>query len=158
MNTRFKRVAGIIVALASMFAFVWFQELRPMDPVASEIDTRAAETAVTIGDATVIARLAITADERSQGLSGRASLSETEAMLFFFDEDARHSFWMKDMLISIDIIWISKDKQVVHIVPNASPTSYPASFSSDDNARYVLEVPAGWAKRHGVQLGSIATF
>ncbi len=151
-------IIAVILALASMFAFVWFQEPLPMPQVPGETRLRAGEAFVTLGDASVVARIASTPDDRAQGLSGRASLSETEGMLFVFDEDDRHSFWMKDMLIAIDIIWLSKDKEIVHIEHTVTPETYPTSFSPNDNARYVLEVPAGWAKRHAVQLGSIASF
>lgn len=141
-----------------MFAYVWFQEPLPVQPAPSDTQLRAGDILVSLGDATVVARVAATPDERSQGLSGKSALAETEGMIFMFDEDDRHSFWMKDMLISIDIIWISKDKQVVHIEESVMPESYPTSFSSNDNARYVLEVPAGWAQRHGVRLGSTVSF
>lgn len=141
-----------------MFAFVWFQELLPTQQVPSNIGTTTAEISVRVGDSSVMSRVVTTPEDRAQGLSGTKTLSETEGMLFVFEEDARHSFWMKDMLISIDIIWLSKDKQVVHVVPNATPESYPTAYSPDDNARYVLEVPAGWAARHKVTLGSTAVF
>ncbi len=158
MNTRIKIVLGIVIALVAIGVLVRFQGSGSEAHTPIEQNLGADQTAVTLGDATVIADVAATADTRAQGLSGRSSLAEGEGMLFVFDEDDRHSFWMKDMLITIDMIWLSKDKQVVHIVPNAKPDSYPASYAPYDNARYVLEVPAGWKARHGVTLGSIASF
>lgn len=156
MITRTKLTAAVVVALVSLFAFVWFQE--PVKYAPTEGGVREGQVSVTLGDATLVADIAATADERAQGLSGRERLAETEGMLFVFEEDARHSFWMKDMLIAIDMIWLSSDKRVVFIVPNAAPESYPASYSPDDNARYVLEVPAGWAARHGVTVGAAASW
>ncbi len=113
---------------------------------------------VTLGDASVIADVADTEALRRQGLSGKQSLDEKRGMLFTFEESAPHAFWMKDMLFSIDIIWLDIDKHVIYIVSDATPESYPTSFRPNTNSRYVLEVPAGWAVRHGVTLGSIAQF
>lgn len=75
-------------------------------------------------------------------------------MLFVFDEPGHYAFWMKDMRFPIDIIWAGPDGRVVHIEENLSPETYPNSFSSALPAQYVLEVPAGFAQAHAVQLGS----
>jgi hypothetical protein len=113
---------------------------------------------ITLGDAKVDAEIVATPEARTKGLSGRESLAEDEGMLFIFDTDDVHSFWMKDMLISIDMIWLTADKRVVHIEANATPESYPASFGPHTPTRYVLEVPAGWAARHGVTINSFAAW
>jgi uncharacterized protein len=112
---------------------------------------------VVIGGTSVRVELADTLDERVRGLSGRESLSEGEGMLFVFPEDGRYGFWMKDMNFSIDIIWLSSAGKVVHIAENVPPDSYPASFQPAEPARYVLEVPAGFAKAHNIALGSTAS-
>lgn len=111
---------------------------------------------VEIGGTRVAVSIADTPEERSQGLSGRAPLAENEGMLFIFPEDGKHGFWMKDMRFSIDIIWLSSEDVVVHIEEHVSPESYPASFASQNPARFVLEVPAGFAKTHNIALGSVA--
>lgn len=99
------------------------------------------------------ADLAVTEVQKERGLSGRTSLSDEEGMLFIFDTDGRHAFWMKDMRIAIDIVWIGADGSVVYIVPNLSPSTYPAVFAPDAPARYVLELSAGWTERHGLKAG-----
>jgi uncharacterized membrane protein (UPF0127 family) len=76
-------------------------------------------------------------------------------MLFVFPEDGLYSFWMKDMLISIDILWISADGEIVHIVERVSPESYPEHFVSESPARYVLELPAGYVGSRGISVGDI---
>ncbi len=151
---------GIILALLSIGAFVWFQDAAIVAREQNQTQTNVLDdkVAITLGDTTVFADIADSPEERARGLSGRRSLSEIEGMLFVFENDDRHSFWMHDMLISIDMIWLSSDKRVVYIVPNATPESYPTSFAPDDNARYVLEVPANWAARHKVIIGSQAIF
>ncbi len=150
----------VVVALAFVLGggYWWIRVSEPAAPVSNRVVARENQVSIALGDTTVIADIADTPDERAQGLSGRSVLGENEGLLFVFTVDDRHSFWMKDMLISIDMIWLSSDKRVVHIVPNATPGSYPQTFSPDDPARYVLEVPAGWASRHGVTVGSVANF
>jgi uncharacterized protein len=91
--------------------------------------------------------LADTDEERRQGLSGRESLSETDAMLFVFDADGRYSFWMKDMLIPIDMIWLDSGKRIVHIERNVPAESYPQTYGPSSPTRYVLEVQAGMADK-----------
>lgn len=97
--------------------------------------------------------LAVTPAQRELGLGGRTSLAEDRGMLFVFDHDSKYAFWMKDMRFAIDIIWLSAEGRVVYIVPNLAPSSYPASFAPPEPARYVLELRAGWAARHGLTEG-----
>ncbi len=92
------------------------------------------------------------------GLSGRADLAAGDALLFPFPKDAYYPFWMKDMNFPIDIIWINKDKKIVHIVEHASPASYPQTFQSPVLARYVLEVRDGIVKEKGIKVGDKAEF
>ena len=111
-------------------------------------------------DAVVVrVELARTAEERTRGLGGHAPLGADEGMLFVFPELGRHSFWMKGMTFALDIIWI-RDGQVVYVLPDVPP---PRSGTPDSElpiytppaaANYVLEVPAGFAARWGIQYGS----
>lgn len=93
---------------------------------------------------------------RAQGLSGHAPLGDREGMLFIFDTDGRYSFWMKDMLFAIDILWLDAAGKVMHIAKEVSSDTYPASFTPHSPARYVLEVPAGFADQHDIQIGTTA--
>lgn len=88
---------------------------------------------------------------RHKGLSGRASLPSDRAMLFVFEQSGRHCFWMKGMQFPIDIIWLDKNKEVVHIKQNVTPESYPESFCPTQDARYVVEANAGLAS--GLKVG-----
>ncbi len=103
-----------------------------------------------VGAATVSAEVADTPALRATGLSGRTKLEEGHGMWFVFEEDGPWAFWMKDTLIPLDIIWVSAEGRVVHIARGVQPESYPQSFAPATPARYVLEVPAGWAKTHGI--------
>src|SRR6185436_16930434 len=97
--------------------------------------------------------IADTNESRQQGLSGRPGLARDEGMLFIFPNDGTYSFWMKNMRFSIDIVWLSADGTILYIAQNISPDTYPQSFAPPVPARYVLELPAGYAAAHHVQEG-----
>lgn len=157
----------IFIALIALAVFVLGTFFYFSDDVAR--DERVVD--VSVGGETVRAIVADTPELRERGLSGRESLApgealgrsplgrttgETatgEAMLFLFPEDGHHSFWMKDMLFSIDIIWISSSSTIVDIHESVSPDSYPTVFTPGSEARYVLELPAGFVASRDVKIG-----
>jgi len=91
--------------------------------------------------------------ERAQGLSGRESLEPTEGMLFIFPESAYHGIWMKDMRLSIDIIWIDASGRIVDIAPVVHPDSYPKVFEPKTPARFVIETNAYFTESFGIKVG-----
>lgn len=102
--------------------------------------------------------LAITEESRTRGLSGRPQLNADEAMLFVFDRADKYSFWMKDMNFPLDIIWIGEDLKVVYIKKNALPESYPESYYPPVEAKYVLEVVAGFSEKNNLREGDSVEF
>jgi len=98
--------------------------------------------------------------EHKRGLQLRASLGSNSGMLFIFPLSRRHSFWMKDTLIPLDIIWIDDTHRVVHIESNVPPckTDTCPSYSPDEAALYVLEINAGYVKKIGIVAGDGAEF
>lgn len=120
--------------------------------------TMSQKTKVQLGGQLLSARVANTDASRTKGLSGVRELGQNEAMLFVFDSNDRWSIWMKDMRISLDIVWLDEHKKVVHVEANVSPDSYPLSFAPDVPARYVVELPAGFTQRHNVREGALASF
>ena len=104
---------------------------------------------------TVYAEVVDTPDERAIGLSEHTSLDENEAMLFIFKESGKHGFWMKDMDFAIDIIWLNKEKEIVHIKENADPANFPESYAPDEDAQYVLELVSGLAASEGIEEGQV---
>jgi len=114
--------------------------------------------AVVIGEASLLAEIADTVEERQQGLSNRVSLDENRGMLFIFDQLSAGGIWMKDMHFSIDIIWIDENQSIIDIKQNAQPDSFPEIFYPQKNAKYVLEVSAGFTKRHNIFVGNQVHF
>ena len=73
------------------------------------------ESLVVIGDASYTVDLAVTPEERQQGLSGREHMAGNEGMLFVFDEERQLSFWMKEMRFPLDIIWIDSQCRLIGV-------------------------------------------
>ncbi len=104
----------------------------------------------------VVVELARTDAERERGLMFRDHLDRDQGMLFVFDEDSEHTFWMKNTLIPLDMIFIDGLGRIVGIVSRAEPlTLAPRSAPP---SRYVLEVVGGWAEEHGVKVGDTVRF
>ena len=90
--------------------------------------------------------------ERQLGLMNRKEMKENEGMLFIFPRQDYQSFWMRNTLISLDIMFVNDQKEIVTIHKNTkilSETSYPSSAPSI----YVVETLAGFADRHNIQVG-----
>jgi uncharacterized membrane protein (UPF0127 family) len=105
----------------------------------------------------VQAEVAKTDEERQRGLMFRRELPKDTGMLFLFSESDKHSFWMRNTYLSLDMIFIGEDRTVVGVVSAAQPrTDTPRGV--DAPSRYVLEVLAGEAYAHAVGPGVRATF
>lgn len=140
------------IKISSLLAAPWTPEVVDVQSVGKAVLLRE----VSIGRSVVFAEVALSAEERNRGLSERESLSLNHGMLFVFPEKSRLSFWMKDMLIPLDIIWISEGR-VVGFDQNVPPPedgiatlkSYPAPSAVD----WVLEVNAGFIAENKISVG-----
>jgi uncharacterized membrane protein (UPF0127 family) len=92
---------------------------------------------------------------QAQGLGGRSVIPHDYGMLFVFNKPDRYGFWMKDMLVPIDIIWLSDSGAVLGIIGSLSPQTYPRVFYPPEPVRYVLETRAGEARAQGWSIGSV---
>jgi len=108
---------------------------------------------ISVGDIQLEVEVADTPESRKQGLSGRGDLGSSVGLLMVFDKPDYYGIWMKDMNFSIDIIWISKDLQVVEIMSNVRPETYPSIFEPSAPALYVLETKSGFAQVYGLRTG-----
>jgi len=74
-------------------------------------------------------------------------------MLFIFNSVEPRAFWMKNTYISLDIIFVDKDRRVVNIAENTTPLSRDIHRSMEP-ARYVVEVNGGVSRRFNIEKGS----
>lgn len=106
---------------------------------------------------TISIEIADSPGEQEQGLMYRHSMPDSCGMLFIFDETKPQSFWMKNTIIPLDIIYIGEDRKIVTIAKNAVPYS-EKSIPSVKPARYVVEVNAGFTDTYNIKEGSTIVF
>lgn len=116
------------------------------------------EKTITVGSKTIQVQIANTETEREQGLSGIASLDANKGMLFVFDTNVTAVFWMRGMLIPLDMIWIESGKiiQIDKNIPKPDPNTPDAqlkTYSPGQPVDRVLEVNAGFSDKNNVKVG-----
>jgi len=90
--------------------------------------------------------------ERQQGLMWRKSMPENEGMLFIFPEMDMQAFWMKNTIMSLDIVYVDDNKEIVKIYKNTAPYS-EKSLPSEKKSIYVIETVAGFCDKFGITPG-----
>ncbi len=95
--------------------------------------------------------------ETQTGLMHRGSMSRNQAMLFIFSDEKIRSFYMKNTLIPLDIIYLNALKQVINIKKNATPLD-EQSIPSIAPAQYVLEINGGLSDLLNIEKGDRISF
>lgn len=112
---------------------------------------------MTVNDEKITLEVADTPEKRQKGLSGRKSLPENRGMLFVFDNADFHSFWMKEMQIPLDMIFLSGTR-VVTVHENVPPPTEGDEnlllYSPDEPTDKVIELNAGQAAKLQIQKGT----
>ncbi len=108
-----------------------------------------------------LAEVAVTPQEKSRGLMYRQSLARDRCMVFLYEDDGYRPIWMKNCLISLDVVWVKEDGTIVEIVEQAPPLS-PLFKGPDETAptyggkvlsRHFVEFPVGTVRRLKLKLG-----
>lgn len=160
------RTAIAIFALLVLFALIqagFRASARSRAFATAEISARGRSLSVLLADTEL---------KRMRGLSGRQSLAANEGMLFVFPKEDFHGIWMKDMLFSIDIIWLGGEWTSPACVNGASrtcgkllvavdmkkdvlPDTFPAVFYPKEKAAYVLEAPSGFIQANNIAIWNV---
>jgi uncharacterized membrane protein (UPF0127 family) len=134
---------------------------RPLDVTAKDyVMPPLPHAKVTLKDAyggshAIDVEVAATRDAETRGLMWRTELADGKGMLFIFNGETVHNFWMQNTLISLDMLFIAADGTVVGIVERAEPQT-TSSRSVGKPSKYVLEVPGGFCAKFGIAAGSKA--
>jgi uncharacterized membrane protein (UPF0127 family) len=103
-----------------------------------------------------------TPESRETGLMCRTKLGRDYGMLFVFSQEMSLNFWMKNTLVSLDIVWIGADKRITvihdHMKKSTVDTPDDKVAQAGGRGQYVLELPAGAAKRRGLKAGDQLAF
>ena len=104
------------------------------------------------------AEVADDSDEKAKGLMFREKLNEDEGMLFVFENEQEQTFWMKNTLVPLDILFVDKNLKIVDI-KNAIPCKEDpcALYKSSKPAKYVLEVNGNFTIKNNIKAGDRIT-
>ena len=105
------------------------------------------------GQARFTVEVADEAAERSKGLMFREHMASASGMLFVYDTPQRATFWMKNTLIPLDMIFADTTGKVTRVHANAVPEDTTA-IDGGEGVQYVLEINAGLARRMGISAGA----
>ena len=94
---------------------------------------------------------------RQRGLMYRTKMKENNGMLFIFDNAEPQSFWMENTYISLDILFIGTNLEILQISANTVPYTR-SSVTCKKPAQYVLELNAGICKELGINVGDRIVF
>jgi len=110
-------------------------------------------TKITLNNTEIIAEIANTSPERAQGLMFRKHLHNNRGMLFIYESEEIYNFWMKNTLIPLDMIWIDKNFQIVHIEHAIPCKQEPCKhYIPDSPAMYVLELPENFTLNQNIKI------
>lgn len=159
-------VVVVAFLLISVFGFIIYKNLNIKDIKFRNTDSLIFDNQdyLLISGNKVFLEIADTTLKRRTGLSGRNILESDQGMLFIFPEkDTNPTFWMKDMLIPIDIVWIN-DNKVIKIDKNISPPkentpdNQLVQYRSNLPIDFVLEVNAGFCDENNIEAGNDIEF
>jgi hypothetical protein len=105
------------------------------------------------------AEMMVKPEDLMRGMMFRESLADDRGLLFLHGSPGRYPYWMYQVKIPLDIIWLDLNRRVVEIHPNTPPcpsakASECPSYGGTVQAMTVLELKAGMAKQYGVAVGT----
>jgi len=99
--------------------------------------------------------LARTVEEQEKGLMFRDSMPDNHGMIFLFNAEMERSFWMKNTLIPLDMVFLDKNMTVKEVKANVQPCKAdPCEVYNSKPAMYVLEINAGLADKYQIKEGA----
>lgn len=112
---------------------------------------------IKVDDVVLEVEIADTDATRARGLMFKEQLPDNQGMIFVFEQEQIISMWMLNMQFPLDVMWFDSDGNVVHIEKNAQPCksaleTMACTFENakGQNAKYVLEVTAGFVEKFGI--------
>ena len=108
------------------------------------------------------AEVAIQPEDLQRGLMYRESLAAGHGMLFIHNVAGEYPYWMFNCKISLDMIWMDRNKKIVEIAADVPPCLGAAetcpNYGGHAEAMFVLELASGQAARHGLSRGQAIRF
>jgi uncharacterized membrane protein (UPF0127 family) len=137
----FKLAVIVLIIAASGTAFAYIKLLGPPIVIIAEINKKSLKL-----------ELAATNRARQKGLMHRKQLAPLDGMLFQFPTTDNHSFWMKNTLIPLDMIFVDASHRIVYIAANTTPHSL-TPIASGQPVTTIIEIEGGRSARDGITVG-----
>ncbi len=139
MKNKLLVIVLILLLVVSLFLFVNYR-----NPQENIIE-------LTINNHTFILEQAITPQEKQKGLMFRTSLEENRGMIFIFENEQERSFWMKNTLIPLDMIFIDENNKITSI-QTTQPCHQDPCQTYQAQAKYIIELNAGMTEKIGLKV------
>jgi len=112
---------------------------------------------------TVVAETMLRDIDQARGMMFRDSLAKDRGMLFVHPKEANVPYWMYQVRIPLDIIWLDQQRRIVEIAANTPACTSKSSrdcpsYGGHQKARYVLELAGGGAAIYGLKVGDTLSF
>jgi uncharacterized membrane protein (UPF0127 family) len=164
-----KRVLSPLTAIVQFTALILLAACAPTNSSNAIANTQALPAATAIPDlptaitqdgSRVTLELAVTSEEIGRGMMFRPSLPDDRGMLFLFSEERLPSFWMKNTIVPLDLVFFDNAGHIVDVIKNAQPCAAEPcpQYIPSNPARAVLEIAAGNSDRLGLRVGDVVTF
>jgi uncharacterized protein len=153
-----KNIVIIVVILAALIASYFLFFKKPGEPEwvkEGEVTFLNKDTRQQL--AKIEVEVASEPAERSQGLMFRTKMDEDKGMLFIFPQMDMQSFWMKNTILSLDILFIDSKGVINTIHRNTTPYS-EKGLPSKQKSQFVVEVNAGFCQRHNINEGDLIEY
>lgn len=144
------RRAALLFLMPVLLAGPLVQAQEPFRPAISETPLRIVTASGT--SVSFVTELALTPDEQAAGMMFRTELPGDRGMLFVFPTARRASFWMKNTLIPLDLIFIRRNGRIANIIASAAPETLTAR-ASRGRVVAVFEIAGGRAAELGIKAG-----
>lgn len=140
------------LVLFPMLAANWSCKKKQQEPplsVPASVESPTVRVDMTIKEQTFRVELAFRRSDRMRGLMGREHLPTDAGMLFVFEREHVRSFYMKNCLIDLDILFLDEQGQIVHLttMTKPEPDQPLLHYSSQEPMKYALELAAGTIER-----------
>lgn len=103
---------------------------------------------------TFVSEMALTPEQQSMGMMFRTEMGDFEGMLFVVPVPRRASFWMRNTLIPLDMIFVRANGRIANIIENAEPET-DTSRRSKGRVKAILEIPGGRTAELGIKAGDL---
>ena len=132
------------------------------EKTASNLDALRLRAITLPGGQEILAEVMLHPMDQARGMMFRDSLEPRRGMLFIHDRPGHYTYWMYQVRIPLDILWLDSSKRIVEISANTPPCRTQASecphYGGRERAQYVLELAGGMAEKYGLKTGQTLVF